>query len=194
MSHTLTIHIEKPIVSATISEIADGTPFSDVTDGNEGSEGVIVTAGNEQVAQAQNAALSEACQVLKSLIDKLNQFYERLFSEHKEAIAKLSVDIARKILVQSVQDGDYRIADIVKEALTNAGSHKDIVVHLNPKDLEECQKLQKETDSSALEGLELVSDSSIGAAQCRIESPKGIIESLIEQHLERIGKALENAE
>jgi len=142
----------------------------------------------------QKSEISRLCQTLNGLVIRLNQFYDGLFTRHKEAIAKLSVEIARKVLVQKVQDGDYRIEEIVKEAITNAGSHKDIVVHLNPKDFEEYQKLQKEADSSALEGLELVPDSSIGAAQCRIESPKGTIESLIEQHLERIGKALENAE
>ena len=198
MSDTLTVHIEKPILSVTISDIVDVAPFSDVADGNEGCEEIKAPAGNEQVTtqdpQAQNAALSQACQVLKSLIDKLNQFYDGLFSEHKEAIAKLSVEIARKILVQKARDGDYRIEDIVKEALTNAGSHKDLIVHLNPKDFEECKKLREGDSSGVFEGLELVPDSNIGGAECLLESPKGTIESLIEGHLERVGKALENAE
>lgn len=198
MLHTLTVHIEKPIVSAEILDIVGSAPLSAVADGNGGRERISAPAGNGQIttqdAQAQNAALSQACQVLKNLIDKVNQFYDGLFSEHREAIAKLSVEIARKILVQKVQDGDYRIEDIVKEVLTSAGSHKDLVVHLNPKDFAECQKLQEGDGSGVFEGLELVADSNIGGAECLLESPKGTIESLIEGHLERVGKALENAE
>ena len=107
--------------------------------------------GTQQVGPGSNigaekAGFSQLCETLNEIAIKLNRFYEGLFTEQKEAIAKLSVEIARKILVQKVQDGDYRIEEIVKEALTNAGSHKDIVVHLNPKDFEEYQKLQKEAD------------------------------------------------
>lgn len=142
----------------------------------------------------QKSEVSQICRTLNGLVVKLNQFYDGLFSEHKEAVAKLSVEIARKILVQKVQDGDYRIEEIVKEALTNAGSHKDLVVHLNPKDFEECQKLREGDSSGVFEGLELVPDSNIGGAECLLESPKGTIESLIEGHLERVGKALEDTE
>jgi hypothetical protein len=31
-------------------------------------------------------------------------------------------------------------------------------------------------------------------AECLLETPKGIVESLIDEHLERIGKALKTAE
>jgi len=124
----------------------------------------------------------------------LNEFYDKVFVEHKEEIAKLSVEIARKILMQKVEDGDYEIESIVKEALKNAPTHQDLVVHLNPEDLAECQKVQKEEPESDLAGVKFVSDPKIGRAECLLESPKGIIESLINEHLERVGKALTKAE
>ena len=43
-------------------------------------------------------------------------------------------------------------------------------------------------------GIKFVSDSNIGRAECLIETPKGIVESLIEKNLEQISKALEKAE
>jgi flagellar biosynthesis/type III secretory pathway protein FliH len=68
------------------------------------------------------------------------------------------------------------------------------VVHLNPEDLSQCQKAQQDEPDGALTGVKFVSDPNIGRAECLLESPKGIIESLINEHLERISKALKKAE
>jgi len=198
MSHTLTIHIEKPIVSANISDIVGSAPLPVVADGNGGLEGIKAPSENGQITtqdqQAQNAELTQTCRVLKSLIDKLNRFYETLFVEQKEDIAKLAVEIARRILMQKVQDGDYEIESIVKEALKNTPTRKDMVVHVNPEDHILCQKVQQEEPNGALAGIKFISDPNIGRAECLLETPKGIVQSLIDEHLEQIGNALKTAQ
>ena len=186
MQQTLTIHLEKPIVSV---KLADNSPLPSCESKKEEGEQIAT-----QDPQAQKTVFSQACQTLKALIDKLNQFYDKLFAEHKEEIARLSVEIARKILGQQVQNGDYEIESIIKEALTNAPTRQDVVVHLNPEDHVLCQKAQQDEPNGALEGIKLISDPNIGRAECLLETPKGIVESLIDEHLERIGKALKTAE
>ena len=96
--------------------------------------------------------------------------------------------------MQKVEDGDYKIESIIKEAINNAPTRQDIVIHLNPEDLTECQKALKEEPDGALNDIKFVSDSNIGRAECLLESPKGIVESLINEHLERISKALKKTE
>jgi flagellar biosynthesis/type III secretory pathway protein FliH len=182
MSQTLTVHLEKPIVSVEISD----NPHLFSCESKE--------AGAEQIPTQGSQTFSKACQALNSVIAKLNQFCDTLFVEHKEEIAKLSVEIARKVLMQKIQDGDYEIESIVKEALKNAPTRQNVVVHLNPEDHILCQKAQEEEPSGALAGIKFVSDPDIGRAECMLESPKGIIESLIDEHLERIGKALKTVE
>jgi flagellar biosynthesis/type III secretory pathway protein FliH len=170
-------------------KIADTSPLlSNESRKEEG--GQIAT----QDSQAQKSVFFQACQTLKALTDKLNQFYDKLFAEHKEEIARLSVEIARKILAQQVQNGDYEIESIVTEALTNAPTRQEVVVHLNPEDLILCQKVQQDEPNGALADIKLISDPNIGRAECLLETPKGIVESLIDEHLERIGKALKTAE
>jgi flagellar biosynthesis/type III secretory pathway protein FliH len=66
-------------------------------------------------------------------------------------------------------------------------------VHLNPEDIEKCQKAQQDEPGSVLAGIQLIPDPNIGRAECILESSKGIIKSLIDDNLERIGKALGNA-
>ncbi|MHC4242177.1 MAG: FliH/SctL family protein [Planctomycetota bacterium] len=153
MSRTLTVHLEKPIVSIKIS---DTPPLLSAQSRN--GEGEQITT---QDSQAKDTVFSQTCQTLKALTDKLNQFYDKLFAEHKEEIARLSVEIARKILAKQVQNGDYEIESIVKEALKNAPTRQDVVVHLNPEDHTLCQKVQQDEPNGALAGIKFISDPNI---------------------------------
>ncbi len=193
MPGTFTVNLAKPIKSAKILNDYHDYVESPIT-------GVTNPAANtEQIKliedlKAQKSLYSEVCRTLQGTAAKLNQFYDELFAGHREEIAKLSVEIARKILMQKVEDGDYEIESIVREALKGAPTHKDLVVHLNRQDLAAYQKAQQDDDSGTLAGIKLVADDDIGRAECVLESPKGIIELLINEHLERIGKALKKAE
>ena len=186
MSQTFTVHLERPIVSA---KILDNHPAHGGVNSEADAEQIL-----RQDLDAQKAVFSQACQTLNGVTAKLNQFYDRVFVEHREEIARLSVEIARKILMHKVENGDYEIESIIKEALKNAPSSHDVVVHLNPDDLAQCQKAQQGEPSGALAGIKFVSDPNIGRAECLLESPKGIVKSLIDENLERIGKALKKAE
>lgn len=184
MSGTIAVNLVKPITSAAI---LDGCSQAGSSAGTE-------QTGLEQESGNHTAKFSQLCQSLESLLAKFNHFCEQLFAEHKDQIAKLSVEIARKILVQKVQEGDYEIESIVKESLKNAPAHNDVIVHLNPDDLTQYQKLQQDNAAGTLTGLKFVADPNIGRAECMIETPKGIIESLIDNHLEQIAKALQKAQ
>jgi len=193
MSRTLTVHLERPITSARILDGYSSNAESSVTDS------MNPAANTERIKliedlEVQKSLYSEACRTLQGLVAKLNQIYDEIFTGHKEEIAKLSVEIARKILMQKIQDGDYEIESIVKETLKNAPTRQDLVVHLNPEDLADCQKAQQDDNGGTLAGVKLVADANIGRAECVLQSPKGIIRSLIDEHLEQIGKALKKTE
>jgi flagellar biosynthesis/type III secretory pathway protein FliH len=193
MSQTLTVKLNKPIISAKFLDDYAGGVGSEMSSSgrvdSEANTGQIPIQGLE----AQKAVYSQACQTLNGVIARLNQFCDKLYVEHREEIARLSVEIARKILVQKVENGDYEIESIIKEALKNVPGSQDVIVHLNPEDLEKCQKAQRDEPGSVLAGIKLIPDPNIGRAECLLESPKGIIKSLIDDNLERIGKALEKA-
>lgn len=193
MARTLAVNLAKPIKSARILDGYGNNAESSVIDSANPAMNTEQTELTEDLKERRRL-YSEASRILQSLVAKLNQFYNEIFTGHKEQIAKLSVEIARKILMQKIQDGDYEIESIVKETLKNAPAHQDIIVYLNPQDLTVCQKVQADKDDGNLTGIKLVEDPNIGRAECVLESPKGIIKSLIEEHLEQIGKALEKAE
>ncbi|MHC4498400.1 MAG: FliH/SctL family protein [Planctomycetota bacterium] len=195
MSDTITINLSRPVASVRISDAHSGGVETELSGHNgPGSRGETQQAELTADLEKRKATFGQACQTLKGVIDKLDQFYGRLLAEHKEEIARLSVEIARKILMQKVQQGDYEIEGIIKEALKNAPTRQDIVVHLNPEDLVQWQKVLGDDAGGTMGGVSFVADPNIGQAECLLETPKGIIESFIDEHLERLGEALKKAE
>jgi len=193
MSQILTINLNKPIKSARfLDEWTEGVVGSSSAPGREDLESDAVQT-KQQELDAQKAAFLQVCQTLNGVISKLNQFYNKIFAERREEIARLSIEIARKILVQKVEKGDYEIESIIKEALNRAPANQEVVVHLNPDDFEKCLKAQQDEPGGTLTGVKLISDTNVGRAECILESPKGIIKSMIDDNLERIAKALEKA-
>jgi flagellar biosynthesis/type III secretory pathway protein FliH len=145
---------------------------------------------NETVRKNETARLNSA---LKIIVDKMNLFCDNLFSAQKEAVAKLSVEIARRILVRQISKGDYQIEEIVKQALAKVPTRDDLAIHLNPKDFSDIQKLQTGPNADVFKGIKFIADINVGSAECSIQTSKGIIKSMIDQQLERIAFALENA-
>lgn len=183
MSQTITVRLDRSVASVGLADEA-------AVD----SAAVPDRAGEAELLRLQRENLAHVCQALQAAINKVNEFKDDIFQQHKELVAKLSVEIARKVLLQKVQEGDYEIQSIIQEALRSAPTREDIVVHLNPEDLVECQRLQQDAPDGALGGIKLVADASIGRAECLVETPKGIVESLIQENLERISAALKKAE
>ena len=111
--------------------------------------------------------------------------------EHKEQMARLSVEIAKKILAQRVEKDDYKIETIVKKVLSKSPTRHDIDIHLNPEDIKNLQNTLQE--ESLFAGIKFTSDPNVGRAECLLKSPKVNIESSINEHLEQIYEALKKA-
>ena len=191
MSGSVTVNLSRPF---TTVKVLDHRPEP------VGSEQADIQADAPSIPspdrEAQREMFSQACQALNDAAVKLDEFYDKVFTEHAEGVAKLSVEIARKILVQKVENGDYRIESIIKEAMKNAPVRHDVVVHLNPEDYTQSREVlqdQQNEQDGAFIGIKFVSDPKIKRAECLLETPKGIVKSLIAENLERIGQALQRA-
>ena len=188
MSATLTINLDKPIKSAAISAGDGISPHSPSVRGSGGNGLDSRSHGPE--LDAQKGSFPEVKEALQNAVERVNKFCEGAFVEHKEQIAKLAVEIARKILVKKVEEGDYKIELIVKEAIKNAPARQDVVVHLNPDDLAQYRQFQETGAGEVPAGVKFIPDANVGRAECVVETPKGIVESLIDRHLEQVCNAL----
>ncbi|MGD9109941.1 MAG: FliH/SctL family protein [Phycisphaerales bacterium] len=144
--------------------------------------------------QQKKTELTQLCSVLKNIIETLSQFQDSAFATHKEDIAKLAVEIARRVLAQKVQEGDYEIEKIIRQALENLTVKHDAVVRLNPADHTRIEQLLKDAEFSDFKGLAFVPDEKIRQAECVLETQRGTIEALIEEKLQRIAEALKKAQ
>ncbi len=149
------------------------------------------TSEMQQTLETQKLHYDNLIQALEAAAEKMQIIYTKMIVEHRQAIAKLAVEIARKILVQKVKDGDYQIESIVQEALNSAPSRQNIVIRLNPQDYAKFQKIQQSDGTFA--SVKFVADAAIGQAECILETPRGKIESLIDAHLEQVSRALNKA-
>jgi len=183
MGGTFTINVAAPIQTVEILSVR-----------SRNGDGDELTLQSASESSHESEKVSQFCLTLKGLAEKLNQSCDKLFTEHKDEIAKLAIEIARKILMQKVGEGDYEIESIIKEAIKIAPTQQNIAVHLNPEDFIKCQKLQQDASGGVLAGIKFVCDPDIGRAECVLDTPKGIVKSLMNEHLDRIGKALNAAE
>ena len=188
----LTINLTRPVKAAyIINESTEAlaeeksVPIVEPTDNPVHRESI-------DELEAQKAVYAQASQTLNVVVEKLNEFCNKMFTGHKEEIAHLSVEIARKILMFKVEKGDYEIESIVSKALENTPGRGELVVHLNPDDHEKCAKAQEAEPNGILSDINLTADPNIGRAECLIEGPKGIVKSLIDENLERVAEALKN--
>ena len=163
------------------------------------SDGTAVSASDGTIdpnaLQAERELLMRAGQSLEQAAVNLQQFQEEIFSSHKEQIARLSIEIAGKILQKEIGDGKYDISKIITEALKAAPSQENVVVHLNADDLGRYEKeLKGKKDEDIASHVKLVASANVGPGECVVETNKGMIEYFIEEHLKKVSEALKITE
>lgn len=198
MPDMLTVHLAGPISAARPADaagdsIAAGQRVWDSRHEPEpGLPGATSQSARQKLQQAEGCEqeLAQSCKLVRSVADKLNNVYEETIGRNRSDIARLAVEIARKILMRETDKGHYAMQAIVEEALKCAPTRQNLVVRVNPQDLPSCQRLQQDDPGGPLAGLEFVADWSIARADCLVETPKGIVKSFVEERLQRIGEAL----
>jgi len=179
MSQHLTVNITGSINSVGMVDGSAGVSTME-------SSSVLDSSAQE----AQNENVNRLCQVLSNAAENLQSFQEELFGSHREQIIRLSLEIAKKILIKDTQQRDYDIEKILSEALKTAPSQQDVMIRLNPADLQEYQRITTDSEGGAIANVQLIADPGIGLAECVVETDKGMVEYLIEEHLNQISKAL----
>ncbi len=184
---TVTLSAPAPIGSVSLAD-----PNAQPLDVQVPDASVVTVQQSQKSAEleAQTESLRQSCHIMQQAADQLSQTCQTLFTDHRDDIARLAVEIARTVLMQQVLEGAYDIEAIVKESLSHAPTRENLTVRVNPQDLAACCAVQSGDKTDSFVGVEFVSDTTVGRAECVLESPKGIIQSLLDQHLNQIGEAL----
>ena len=160
---------------------------------NEGNAAAFTQGHGVEQIQSQKAQLDELLSNFESIVETLSAMQSELFRRHKDDIINLAVEISRRILAHRIEQDDYKIQDVIKQALDDAPTQRDIVIRLNPKDYARIEQLTKSSEKDFAKGATFVADEGIAPAQCLLETPKGIVESFIDGHLDKISEVLKKA-
>jgi flagellar biosynthesis/type III secretory pathway protein FliH len=144
---------------------------------------------NQKIAQDKQD-FAENCRLIKSIVADMQKSATETVRQNKEQIVSLAVKIAEKIIAANVKEGNYNLASIITETLNYAPQGQDIIVLLNNEDLQRVSSLQQQGDLWEFPGVQFKADASLKKAECRVETPKGTVNYIIKEHLERINKAL----
>lgn len=185
MVQTVTISLERPVGSVRIVRDRGGAA-------SEIAAAADTTVSAELARQTKT--FMQAAAALSAATAKLNAFFENEVRQHNQQIAKLAVEIARKVLMQEVANGHYKIETIVQEAIKNAPSRENVVVHLNPADAAVCRQAQEQSGAEFFGGIKIEADPNVKPADCVVATPRGVVESFTETHLLHIAEALAHAQ
>jgi flagellar biosynthesis/type III secretory pathway protein FliH len=147
----------------------------------------------KQKAQQDKLDIEENCRLSKSIASGLQKSATEIVRQYKEQVVGLAVKIAEKIIAANVKEENYNLASIITETLNYAPQGQEIVVLLNSEDLQRISALQQQGDLWEFPGVQFKADPHLQRAECKVETPKGTVNYIIKEHLERINKALEQA-
>ncbi len=147
----------------------------------------------EQV-EADLTALRVAKTALEKAADKCREAREKIIEQAEGQLLDLSIEIARKVLMQEIQAERYQIEPIVREALSRIPQRTDVVVHLHPDDLACCELAKQDASDSAQATVRFTADPGVDRGECLLRTSEGTVRSTVEEHLAEITKTLKSLE
>lgn len=142
--------------------------------------------------QEQLAAIStKVAQALERSMAELGRFQKQLIVESEKQVAKLAIEIAKKIVRREVRIDDQIILAMIKVALSYVGDARKMRIRVNPEDLQVVrQSLPQMTDfESAATAPELIGDPAVERGGFVIESDAGMVDARLGQQFQEIEKS-----
>jgi flagellar biosynthesis/type III secretory pathway protein FliH len=148
-------------------------------------------ARREAELAEQAAVLDARLEELAGLISSVQEGKTEMLEANEEEIVSFSLSITEKVLQYEIENGRYRIGEVVKSTLRAVRDRGALVVRVNPRDHELTKAaVERLAQTYGTTRIRTVPDESIPLASCCIETDSGKIFSEIPGRLERIERSL----
>jgi flagellar biosynthesis/type III secretory pathway protein FliH len=147
----------------------------------------------KEIAGLKNK-LESLCQAVNLAAKETESYGKRLFAAHREQIIRLAIQIASRILVRDVEQGQYQIERILTEAIATTPGGSILEIRMNPDDLKTYEEIVKNGSAEIDADIKLTADWSIGKAECVVITTEGLVECTMQEHLRQIEMALQTAQ
>ncbi len=159
--------------------------------GSSGGYARGIREGDAKAREEMQASVEKRVKLMEDLLAEMNDARDRILTETREDIVKLSMVIASKIIHREVKKSDV-IVDNVREAIEMASDKHSITVKLNPADvgvINSCKNTFLETINN-LKRIEIIEDDEIIPGGCIVETKDGGIDARLDRQMEEIRKVL----
>jgi len=141
----------------------------------------------EEELNQEKDTLREKTNQMCELIESLKHARAEMLEAHEEDIVSLSLSISEKVLDQEIQNGAYKVGEVLRSALHGLRDKGEILVKVNPQDYELAKAAVEEIRrSSGFSRVTMAADETVPLASCCIESESGKVFSSIAQRLAKI--------
>lgn len=131
---------------------------------------------------------------LAKVLEELTEFKEGLYGPCEQEMLGLSLAIARKVIHREVEKKDS-VLDCVRVAIKSVVAAGEILIKVNPKDLEVLNNNKSELgrfSGSGVKGLKIEADPEIDKGGCVIETNYGEVDAAIDSVIADIEERLRN--
>jgi flagellar assembly protein FliH len=142
-----------------------------------------------ELARAENI---ESVNVLKNVADVVVEKKWKLINDIEDNIVSLAVEIAEKVIGEQIKVSPDVVLSIIKKALMMAAERENLVLRINPEDLE-VVKTNKDNIMSSMDGIqkiEIVADRRIGRGGLVLETRVGNVDARIQSQLDQAEQSL----
>lgn len=150
--------------------------------------------GREQALREMQEAIKDANEKAMHTLKTAKEATVDYMVQAEQDVAEIVMHVAEKIIPQHFIDVPQVVLPVVKQALMKVKDQKEINIHVSPEGYELVLMARDEFRSLLPGGnaaIEIVSDESLQAGDCLIETPNGGVDARLSTQIELIKKAVQ---
>lgn len=149
----------------------------------------------EGYATALAAAQAEATRLreeARAVLAEARRLREEIIAASEQQVVELALAVAAQVVHSQLQVAPETVVAVVRAALQRLARRRQLVVFVNPKDVELVRARREELQQELGEGASLyvLADAAVAPGGCRVESEGGQVDATIDGQLARLRQAL----
>lgn len=148
--------------------------------------------GKTRARQEMLASQKDSIKQLVSIVSSARQSLGVLVKNHENELVELAISIAEKIILREIDRSEDVVFGIVKQVLQRANDRQEILLRLNPGDVDLVKQHQDDltAEFDDIRTVHIEPDTRVSRGGCLLELPSGCIDGRIEQQLQQVRKSL----
>jgi flagellar assembly protein FliH len=144
--------------------------------------------GEQDARHTAKRAQAEFHESTRKVLQQVEEIREKIYRDTENELVQLAVDIAEKLVCRQLDINPETVVDIAKAACMQAKDCKQVIIYVEPAQIENIKARQAEIASQlyTTKRLKIIADSNIKSGGCRIETEQGYIDATVATMLKQL--------